>query len=715
MKRPLITGVLTLFVGLGGMQFPAGGAFDPPIPPTTQPGGGPTTQPADQPADEPTTQPTTRPGGSPILAAMERLKAGFGKPASDDDAPDEAGEDEGDDQQASADASAEASPEASVRPRDAEGKAIPSPAELMRQMREAREAEAAKALVAHIDMSSPVMEQPSGFSLFGGPTGIDLRGVLSRLEQAREDESCHAVLLTFYNGGLMNMAQAQEIRRELGKLKKAGKRTFIYADTYDTVSYLIASAATDVCLMDGGEVFMPGVMIEPMFYRGTLDKLGVKPDYVQIGEYKGAEEPYTRTEPSPELAAEMEQLVDAIHGEIVRQIARGRGNKKEKVAVLIDDAMIPAKKARLNGLVDHLVDADGLRGLMSESLEEEELRIDASYGSDRDEIDSDNPLAVFAAMSQAQNQRVSTTGPSIALVYAEGVITGGEGGSDGLLGESGIGSERIRRAMRMAERDDNIKAIVVRIDSPGGSALASEAMYQAVRRVAETKPVIISVGSMAASGGYYLACAGDTIVADPSAIVGSIGVVGGKLVLGGLYDKLGLSTASFSRGANADIYSSTDPWSDEQRELIRKWMTSTYELFTERVMESRGRKITDVDAVARGRIFLARDARKLGMVDRLGGIEDAINIAARRAEMGEEYDVVTVPENQFNPLNQNLTIPLGQAPGIHVNVELSAEAAGLIQLLPPHLREALSRTVELGKLLEDRPVVLMTPYLIRVR
>lgn len=699
MKRRLIIGALALIAGLGGMQISFVGAVEPP---TTRPG-----DPAEQPTTQPSTQPTTQPGGSPILSAMARFKESLGaaKPAEELEA-EASDEDE---------TQATASAEAPARPLDKQGKRIPSPAELMRQMNEAREAEAAKALVAHIDLSSPVMEQPTGFSLFGGSPGTDLRAVLSRLEQARQDESCHAVLLTFYNGGLMNMAQAQEIRRALDKLKQAGKRTFIYADTYDTVSYLVASAATDVCLMDGGEVFMPGIMIEPMFYRGTLDKLGIVPDYVQIGEYKGAEEPYTRTQPSPELAQEMEQLADAMHGEIVRQIARGRGISKEKVAALIDDAMIPAKKARMNGLVDHLVDADGLRVLMSESLGEEELRIDASYGSSQEEFDADNPFAMFAAMSQAR-QEVSTTGPSIGLVYAEGVITGGEGGSDGLFAEGGIGSERIRRAMRMAERDENIKAIVIRIDSPGGSALASEAMYQAVRRMAEKKPVIISVGNMAASGGYYLACAGDTIIADPSAIVGSIGVVGGKLVLEGLYEKLGLSTATFSRGANADIYSSTEPWSDEQRELIRKWMTSTYELFTERVMESRGRKITDIDAVARGRIFLARDARKLGMIDRLGGIEDAITLAAKRAELGEEYEVIVIPENQFNPFDQGgLSLPIGQAPTLQVNVKLSAEAAGLIELLPAHLREALSRTVQLSGLLDDRPVVLMTPYLIRVR
>jgi protease-4 len=583
-----------------------------------------------------------------------------------------------------------------------EQKKFPTPAELIRQMKERKAAEQARTLVAQIDFSMPMSEQPAPVGLFG-ETGFDLRTVLGRLAQAEQDESCHAVLLTFFNGGMMNYAQAQELRSSLDRLRKANKRTFVYADTFDTMSYLVASAATDVVLMDGGEVFIPGVAIEPMFYRGALDKLGIVPDYVQIGEYKGAEEPYTRKKPSEELAGEMNQLADALYEQIVDHIAVGRDIQPSQVRKLIDRAMIPAADAVKLGLVDHLADADGLRGLMKEELSND-VRIESEYGVEEAEggFDPDNPFSILAMM---QPQEPEIAGPSIALIYAEGVITGGESGSGGLFGESGVGSETIRRAIRMAERDDNVKAIVIRIDSPGGSALASEAMYQSVRRVAETKPVIISIGGMAASGGYYLAVAGDHIIADPAAIVGSIGVVGGKLVLSGLYEKLGLTTATFARGQNANLFSDSEEWDNRQRRMVRDWMTNTYDQFTDRVMSTREGKIQDIDAVARGRIFLAKDARSLGMVDELGGIELALERAAEQAEL-EEYDVVVLPGQSFNPL-AGMGFPFGQV--------ASPETRAMLELIPPHVRQALGRMIQLGRLLEERPVVLMSPYVIRVQ
>jgi protease-4 len=579
---------------------------------------------------------------------------------------------------------------------------FPTPAELIRQMKEQKAQEEAQTLVAQIDFSQPLSEQPSPMGLFG-ETGFDLRTVLGRLQRAEADESCHAVLLTFYNGGMMNFAQAQELREALARLGKARKRTFVYADSYDMMSYLVASAASDVVLMEGGEVFIPGVAIEPMFYRGALDKLGIVPDYIQIGEYKGAEEPYTRTQPSEELSGEMNQLVDALYGQIVEQIASSRAIQPSEARKLIDRAMIPAADAAELGLVDHLADADGLKDLMEGEFENE-VRVEPGYGAEESEggFDPDNPFSILAMM---QPKAPEIEGPSIALIYAEGVITGGESGGGGLFGEAGVGSETMRRALRVAERDENVKAIVIRIDSPGGSALASEAMYQAVRRVAEQKPVIISIGGMAASGGYYLAVAGDHIIADPAAIVGSIGVVGGKLVLSGLYEKLGLSFASFARGKNASLFSDTQEWDNRQKRLVRDWMTSTYEQFTDRVMSTREGKIQDIDAVARGRIFLAKDARALGMVDELGGIELALERAAERAEL-EEYDVVVLPEQVFDPL-AGMGFPFGQM--------ASPESRMMIELLPAQVRQTLGLWVQLSRLLEERPVVLMSPYVIRAR
>ena len=639
-------------------------------------------------ADAPATRPATRPAKS-LAGLLDRLKKSV-----------ETQEERAEDRE-------EADGEApSTRPADdAEVDADKplTPAQIIEQMKADKAAEEAKALVVQIDFSSPLTEQGSGPSLFGDSGGVDLRTVLGRFEQAKNDEACKAVLLTFYNGGMMNFAQAQEIRGALQELNKAGKRTFVYADTYDTVSYLVATAATDVCLMDGGEVFIPGVAVEPTFYKGTMDILGIKPQYVQVGEFKGAEEPYTRYAPSPELAGEMEKLVDALYGQIVNQIAKGRSMNAGKVKRMIDESMVMAGEAVEQGFVDHIVDADGLKNLIGEEIGEEEVRVETDYGLPKGpEFDPNNPFALFAAL---RPQPVEIDQPSVAIVYAEGVITGGEGGTGGLFGESGIGSERIRRAMRLAERDDDVKAVVIRIDSPGGSALASEAMYQAVRRVAETKPVVISIGGMAASGGYYLACAGDHIIADPAAIIGSIGVVGGKLDMSGLYDQIGISTTMFSRGKNAGLFSETTPWDERQRKLIRKYMEVTYDQFTDRVMATRGDEIEDIDKVARGRIFLASEGKKLGMVDELGGISKALAEAAGRAELGEDYDVVVLPDENFNPFGGlSLGLPLGQM-----------QAATLASLIPPHARDAISRLVTMNELLSERPVVVIAPFTVRMR
>lgn len=643
--------------------------------------------PATAPSSQPSTRATTRPKSSAILSALSRVEETLAKATgtAEEDAEPAAAKTDEESAQGSVD-----------------GKKFPTPAELIRQLKAEKAAEESKTLVAQIDFSAPLSEQPSPMGLFGG-SGLDLRSVLERLTQAEQDEECHAVLLTFYNGGMMNFAQAQELRGALERLRKAKKRTFVYADSYDTISYLVATAATDVVLMEGGEIFIPGVALESMFYRGALDKLGIVPDYVQIGEYKGAEEPYTRTEPSEELNAEMNQLVDALFGQIVDQIAVGRGVRPAEIKKLIDRALVPAHEALDLGLVDHITDADGLRTLMQAEYENE-VRIESDYGTEEAEggFDPDNPFAIFAMM---QPQEPEVTGPSIALIYAEGVITGGESGGGGMFSEAGVGSEAIRRAMRTAERDDDVKAVVIRIDSPGGSALASEAMYQAVRRVAEKKPVIVSIGGMAASGGYYLAVAGDHIVADPAAIVGSIGVVGGKLVMSGLYDKLGLTTASFSRGRNANLFSDTTEWDARQRKLVREWMKTTYDQFTDRVMSTRGDKIDDIDAVARGRIFLAKDAHPLGMVDELGGMELALRRAAERADL-EDYEIVVLPGPSFDPF-AGMGFPFGRM--------VTPESSAALQVLPRHVRVSLERMVQLGALLEERPVVLMSPIMLRIR
>lgn len=589
---------------------------------------------------------------------------------------------------------------------------FPTPAELIAKMKAMRQQKDAMLKVAYIDLSAPIVEKPADFSFFGGDAdAMTLRSVINRLHAARDDKDIKAVLITIGQPSI-GLAQAQEVREALVELRRANKKTFVYADSYDTATYTLATGATDICLLGGGEILIPGVGGEAMFAKGLLDKIGVKADYVQIGEYKGADEQYTRTASSDELRGEMNRLMDALYAQIVDGIASHRSLSTEKVKQMIDQSMLMAKNAKEQGYVDHLVDQDGLRELITKQIGGDSDKIDLvhRYGLESQEpVDLSNPFGFFAMLSR---RPPAPTKPSVALIYADGTIIDGEGG-EGMFGNA-IGSEDMRRALRMAAKDVNVKAVVIRIDSPGGSALASEVMWQAARRLAGEKPLVISIGSMAASGGYYLASAGDYIFADPAGIVGSIGVVGGKFVMKDLFDKLGLTTESFMRGKNAGLFSSNQPFDESQRKMITSWMRQTYEQFTQRVMETRRGKIKDIDQVARGRIFVAQAAKELGMVDELGGVEKALAYAADRADLDlGDYDVRTIPAPRtladfFGGGGGGPEAAIG-APTVKL------DPTSLFAQLTPGVKRALGQHVWLMRLLEQRPVTLMAPFVITTR
>jgi protease-4 len=599
--------------------------------------------------------------------------------------------------------------EPTTQPTDADGssiKSLPKPGDLIRQIKAAEAKQAAMTKVAFFDLSQPVTEKPADFSLFGDSGATTLRDLIDRLHQARDDKEVRAVLITLGDPGL-NLSQAQEVRDALSEIRQAGKRTFVYADSYDTVDYMLASTATDICLLQGGDIMIPGVGLEATFYKGLFDKVGVKADYVQIGEYKGADEEYTRTGASDELKGEFNKLTSSLYDQIIDGISFERHLPRTEVAKMVDDSIIPAAEAENRGWVDHLIDQDGLRDLLSQELGNQ-VNLLRDYGTaPRQAIDLSSPLAIFQLFKP---QVAEADKPEIALIYADGVITDGEG-DGGLFSEAGIAAEPMRRAFRAAARDDNVKAVVLRINSPGGSALASEVMWQAARHLAAKKPLIISVGDMAASGGYYLASSGSYIIADPAAIVGSIGVVGGKFVTHDLYDKLGITTEAFSRGANAGLFSSDEPFTDRQRKMVTNWMRGTYDQFTQRVMTTRADKIRDIDQVARGRIFTAKQALDLGMVDQIGGLDAAITHAAKQVGMGTgEYDVRVLPA----PRTLADLIGMGQNPdaafAFKPKIEISPDS--ILRVLPDSTRAAMMRQLQTIRLLQAYPVVLISPYVV---
>jgi protease IV len=595
---------------------------------------------------------------------------------------------------------------AATQPASAE---FPTPAELVKKMKQVEKEKAALPKVAYFNLTRPLEEKPADFTLFGDDGSVTLRSLLERLHQAKQDPDIKSVLITLGAASGINYSQAQEVRGVLASIVKAGKPVFVYADGYDTPAYTMATGANHICMLQGGEVEIPGVGMEVTFLKGLFDKVGVKADYVQIGEYKGADEEYTRTEASEELKGELNKLTDALYAQIVDGISRYRHLPKDKVQAIVDETIVTGDQAKERGLVDHLLDQDELRPLISKTLGKE-IDLVPDYGrAAREPVDLSSPFGLFALLTR--RSQPASDKPSVAIIYAAGVITDGDGDS-GLFSESGVGSETMRKAFRVASRDPNVKAVVVRIDSPGGSALASEVMWQAARHCAEKKPVIVSVGGMAASGGYYLASAGDKIYADPSAIVGSIGVVGGKFVLKDLFDKLGVHAETFSKGKNAGLFSMSEPWSDRQRQMVTSWMKQTYVQFTQRVMKMRGDKIKDIDKVARGRIFLARQAKALGMVDEIGGLEDAVAYAARRGNLSEGgYDVriLPAPKTLGDILTGN---GADAATPIRPKIEISDP---MLQALTPLLKKGFGREMEMIQLLQDRPVVLVAPFEVTIK
>ena len=451
-----------------------------------------------------------------------------------------------------------------------------------------------------------------------------LRPILRALHDAAADP--HVLGLIAKVGGALPWAVMQELRLGVRAFAASGKPTLAWAETFgegsgEMAAYVLATGFEEIWLQPGGGLGLLGVGVETTFVRGALDKLGVEPQLEQRYEFKNAADRVMRTEFTQAHRIAIDRLAESVFTEAVTSIAKGRRIEVARVRELADTGPRTAPEALEAGLVDAL----GYR--------------DQVYAAMRLRVGTHAEL-LFADRWRPQRRpkMPARRKGHVALVEVRGGIVSGRTRRTPMGRQ--VGSDSVGAALRAAAGDEHVRAVVLRVDSPGGSAVASDTIWREVCRVRDAgKPVVVSMGQAAASGGYYIACPADVIVALPSTLTGSIGVFGGKMVVRGLFDRLGLTTGSASHGDRSLMFSPRRGFTDDERERLAAMMDAIYDDFVTKVASGRGRPVAEIESIARGRVWTGSDALGIGLVDELGGLHDAVRIARSRAGLPADAPV----------------------------------------------------------------------------
>jgi protease-4 len=484
-------------------------------------------------------------------------------------------------------------------------------------------------LILELDLTEGIMEtRPADpIAAMAARNRTALSDVLDGLRRGREDDRV-TVLVARLGGRSMGLAAVQELRRAITEFAEAGKTTIAWAESFGefsagNVQYYLATAFEKIWLQPSGDLGLTGIAVERLFLRGLLDKVGADFQVAKRHEFKSAAEQLTETGFSAPARQETERMTASITEQLVQAIAERRGISRDKVGELVDAGPYLAGRAQAEGLVDQL----GYR--------------DEVYAEARKLAGPDAAVLYLGRYqrSKALAERARSTvtklpgsrEPGIALIYATGAIRRGRSGR-GVLTGGAMGSDTIAGAIRAAVRDEHVRAILLRVNSPGGSYVASDTIWrEVVRARAGGTPVVVSMGDVAASGGYYISMAADHIVAQPGTITGSIGVLTGKPVAGAALGRAGITSDRITQGAHAAMFSQLEPFSAEEWALVNDWLDHIYADFTGKVATGRGMTPEQVHEVARGRVWTGADALAHGLVDELGGIDRAAAIARRRA------------------------------------------------------------------------------------
>lgn len=543
-----------------------------------------------------------------------------------------------------------------------------------------------------VQLGGAIVEQTVGG--FGDPGGASLRDLTDAFLDLDGDPAVTNLLLRVDTLDI-SLPAAEELRGVIASLRKP---VHCHAESAEGPTYYLLTACDSLTLAPTGEVVVSGPHVSLVYLGGLLDRLAVRADFLYVGRFKGAAEPLTRTSPSAEMQATMQAVVAGAHLRLVQGMAKGRGKDPSVTRAWIDRALFSDTDAKDQGLIDAIADFSAWRDGHAPWREET--------------IGADDPMGSLLSGGLFAGPPSRPTEPHLALLYAVGEVVDGDGIGGAIGARSEIAARPFAAAVRAAGAADAVKAIVIRVDSPGGSALASDVIWHAVRDVAARKPVIVSMGEMAASGGYYISAPATRIWAQPDTLTGSIGVVGGKIVVGAALAKLGVSVHEISMGARAGLWSVGRTFDKSERAAVQAHMQSVYEVFKQRV--AAGRKLSPevVERVAQGRLWIGSDAVGLGLVDSLGGLEDAILQALQMGGLPDDALVDTYPPapTVFDVLDSLLGWP-----GFAVRARATAEWVGPWGAMVPGAERAVASSFALLRgFAQDRVrVIAILPLLSR--
>ncbi len=531
---------------------------------------------------------------------------------------------------------------------------------------EGKKAEKKTFTLAHIKLSGAMPEKPPLTDPLLGAIGETFKDKVNRIKKAGADKEVDGLLLEI-NGLAVGWGKLNELIQAVAHVRQSGKKVFAHVESGLTRDYILGLACDDVAMPEAGMLLLTGVRMEFGFYKGLLKKLGIQADFIHMGDYKGAAEPFTRDSLSEPNRRQLTSILDDFYDkEIVERIVKARPARKfsdDKVKKLIDDGPFSARDAKKKGLLDRLAYFDDYPDVVKSVVKADSVKVVKDYGKKKEEeLDVLSLYKKIVGSALLGGLSLSSSKPKVAVIYATGAITTGKSGSSFLSGEV-MGSDTIVEAIRTAEKDKSVKAIVLRVDSGGGSALASDLIWNELKR--SKKPVIASMSDIAGSGGYYICMSAKKIYAEPGTITGSIGVVSGKFATRGMWDGIGVKTEVLSRGANSGVLSMDEPFTPSEKKRMKELMQDIYDLFLDKALEGRvkaGKKMTREQLVklAGGHIYTGRQAKENGLIDEVGTLEDAIAEAARLGGLpaGKEPELLLLPK-QKNPLEALLGSAMG--------------------------------------------------------